>query len=196
VFELAHTAEGEDYELVAATTKEGRAVLGGLGLRRRGDPWAPVEVELWRLSERGRPLKRADMPMDPSSRALFMRDGAVDVVGPLLAPHGELLGLSCPDARLVLFNPPTLAGVLDADRAEFVLFPSSGRIMAITKVMLHSAALAGVGAFRLAEDPRGRLYVASWLVDAVVATGMSSGTGFKLVFDSDLADGIDLGSWG
>ncbi|HXH80275.1 hypothetical protein [Nocardioides sp.] len=58
--------------------------------------------------------------------------------------------------------------------AEF----SSGRIMSLRRPAFIADALNDKQAFKLAEMPRGDLYLADDLVKAILDTGMSSGTDF------------------
>jgi hypothetical protein len=193
---LAHTPQTEGFEWVAGVGVEDVWALADLADRRPGDPWAPARVELRHLDGRGRPLERAAMPMDPYAAALFLREEAIEAAGPLLAAHGELLEIACPQARLAAFNPPALAGLLDPGRSRTERFSKTGSLVSLAVAAFDIAELPGVGAFRIAERPRGPLYLAGWLVEQLRAAANTTGSGFKLVFDSGRPGGADLGLWG
>jgi hypothetical protein len=129
----------------------------------------------------GKPHLRADLPW-LGSEAVVLRDEAIETVGSLLRPHGEILPLVCDEARLALFAAPVVAGALDEDRSELVRF-GSGRIMVLRTPAFHVSALRGAAAFKLAEMPRGDLYLTDTLVDAIRATGLTAGTDFTLLYD-------------
>jgi hypothetical protein len=121
---------------------------------------------------------RADLPW-LGENVLVLRDAAIEAVGKCLQPHGELLPLECDDARLVLFSAPVKTGVLDESRSHLERF-DSGRIMALRSPTFRLPALQGVAAFKLAEMPRGDLFLEGALVADIVATGLSAGTDFVL----------------
>ena len=79
---------------------------------------------------------------------LVLRDRAVDSIGPILEPHGQLLPLACAEARLVVFDAQVLPGVLDEERSELVRF-GTGRIMKLKVPMFRSSYPQGAGAFEV-----------------------------------------------
>ena len=139
-------------------------------------------MHLLRADDRGRTRQHADMPL-LTSNVLILRDEAIEAVGPLLTPHGELLPLRSPEARLALFRARQLSGALDEGRSDLVRF-SSGRIMDLHAPMFHPSVVASAGAFVLAEMPRGHMYLTGELVDAIRGTGRTAGTDFRLVFQT------------
>ncbi|MGV8857607.1 hypothetical protein [Rhodoglobus sp.] len=60
---------------------------------------------------------------------------------------------------------------------------SDGGIMYMPQPIFHSDVVSGAGAFKLAEMPRGDLHLTGELVDAILATGQTSGTDFTLLFE-------------
>lgn len=164
-FEWALPMHASDFEAIRT-----------LADRSLGSAWKPIRMSLLRSDDRGQPQRRAQMPW-LGSEVLVLRDEAVDTVGALLLPHGEVLPLDCDDARLSLFSAPTIAGALDRDRSDMAEF-SSGRIMSLRRPAFIADALNDKQAFKLAEMPRGDLYLADDLVKAILDTGMSSGTDF------------------
>jgi hypothetical protein len=169
-FEWALPVDSDDFEVFWKLTE-----------RTSGDPWEPIHMNLLKVDDRNRPQRHAYLPWMQSG-VLVLRDEAIEVVGSLLQPHGELLPLTCDDARLALFSAPIVAGVLDEDRSDIVRF-SSGHIMDLRAPVLRTERLGGHQAFKLAEMPRGKLYLCEQLVEEVRATGMTSGTGFSLVYE-------------
>ena len=167
--EWALPADNADFEAIR-----------GLGERSPGDPWTPAPMNLIKVDDHGRPQHRSDMPW-LGGHVLVLRDEAIEAVGEILRPHGELLPLICDEARLALFSAPVVAGVLDEARSDLVRF-GSGRIMALRAPTFRVAVLGRVGAFKLAEDPRGDLYLTDHVVEAIRSTGMTAGTHFTLVY--------------
>lgn len=138
--------------------------------------WRPRAMKLLKVDDEDRPLRPAGMPW-LGSHVLVLRDRAIDSIGPLLEPHGQLLPLVCPEARLVVFDAHVLSAVLDEERSDAVRF-GSGRIMRLKTPVFRKDAIAEVGAFKVAEMPRGSVYLTPELVRAIVETGDSSGTSF------------------
>ena len=138
--------------------------------------WRPPAMKLLKVADDGRPLRPAGMPW-LGSHVLILRDRAVDSIGPILEPHGQLLPLACTEARLVVFDAQVLPGVLDEERSELVRF-GSGRIMKLKVPVFRSAYPEGAGAFKVAEMPRGPILLTRNLVRAIEDTGDSAGTSF------------------
>jgi len=126
--------------------------------------------------DHGRPVRRADLPWN-SGAVIVLRDEAIEVVGDVLRGHGEILPLECWTARLALFSPPLVSGVLDEDRSDLLRF-DSGRIMMLKRPAFDLSKLGGIKAFRLAQMPRNQMYLTQSLVEELLATGMTSGTEF------------------
>lgn len=175
---IYHLSVPEGYEWALPVDSDDFEVLQGLAERHPRGTWRPIQMTLLTTDDWGRPQRRADLPW-LGSHDLVLRDEAIDTVGSLLAPHGELLPLACEQARLAVFSAPAVAGVLDEERSDIVRF-GSGRIMAIRHPVFRRDVLGASKAFKLAEMPRGELYLAEDIVDEIRATGMISGTKFKL----------------
>lgn len=142
-------------------------------------------MELLRVDDRGGTRKRADMPW-LGSHVLVLRDEAIESVGRLIAPYGEILPLRVNDARLSVFSARLLPGALDEERSELVRF-GSGQIMDLKRPVFHDEIVDGVGAFKLPEMPRGDIYLTEEMVMAIRSTGQSAGTEFVLVYESGSA---------
>ena len=169
----------EGYEWVLPIDDADFAVIRGVGERRAGEAWMPIHMSLLKVDDHGKPQMRSDMPW-LGEHVIVLRDEAIEIVGEILRPHGELLPLLCDEARLALFSAPVVEGVLDEAESDIVRF-STGRIMSIRSPAIRSEALGAISAFKLAEMPRGDLYLSENLVKEILATGMTAGTQFKLV---------------
>jgi len=174
--EWAFPLDNDDYEVFAE--------LAG---RRLGDSWKPVRMELLRWMRGERPLsgsfrRHADMPWI-GSEVLLLRDEAVDVVGEILRPHGEVLPLDCGRARMAVFTASPVAGVLDHSRSSIERL-STGTIFRIRRPAFRLSVLGNVKAFALPEISRAcPLLFAGDLVDEIVSTGKTSGTVFVPVYE-------------
>ena len=144
--------------------------------------WSAPEMTLLTADERGEAHRFAYLPW-LGSHVLVLRDEAIEAIGPLVAPHGQVLPLRASGARLAVFRPPLLAGALDEQASEFARF-SSRRIMDLRVPVFRPLVVASASTFVLAEMPRGNMYLSGELVDAILATGFSAGTEFRLVFEA------------
>lgn len=167
----------EGYEWALPSDPADFEVFRTLPERGPGESWTPFRMELLKTDDRGRRKRRADMPW-LGRNVLILRDQAIEVIGAILQPHGTLLPLLCDEARLAVFSAPLIANALDAEHSEMKRIPSSGRIMKLTRPVFRTAAIADTMAFKLQEMPRGDLYLAEPLVQAILDTGMTAGTTF------------------
>ena len=167
-FEWALPLNSDDYE-----------VFWTLAERPRGAAWEPIRMTLLKVDDHGRPQHHAYLPWMGSGE-LILRDEAIDTIGPLLEPHGEVLPLLCDEARLALFTASTVEGVLDEQRSDIIRFGSGG-ILDLRAPVFHLDRLGHRQAFKLAEMPRGSLYFLESLVKELRATSLTSGTDFSLV---------------
>jgi hypothetical protein len=170
----------EGFEWVVPTDPADFEVVRMLAERPVGSGWEPIHMTLLKVDDHGLPHQGAYLPW-LGSEAIVLRDEAIETVGALLRPHGELLPLLCDDARLTLFAAPAVAGVLDENRSDLDRF-GSGRVMALRAPVFRADVLGSTGAFKLAEMPRGDLFLTGDLVEAIRATGMTAGTDFAPVY--------------
>lgn len=97
------------------------------------DTWTPLLATLYNEDSRGhRPLVGSRMP-SLHLGMLVLRDAAIDTVGPLMEPFGELLPLSCADARLALVHITRVLDALDENRSEIARVPETGSIITISR---------------------------------------------------------------
>lgn len=171
-----HPSAPEGFEWAIPINDEDFEVFSRLSERTPGDVWRPIEMRFIKDDDHGRLKQRADMPW-LGSHVLILRDEAIEAVGSLLRPHGELLPLRCDEARLVVFSAPLIKGALDEEHSDILRFRDGG-IMRIRRTALREAAVKDVLAFKFQEMPRGYVYLAEPLVEAILATGMTAGTNF------------------
>lgn len=87
-------------------------------LPERHKPWTPIPAVVTGPVE-GRRAQRATMPWWSGARnVLVLRDEAIESVGSLLAPHGELLPMAGRNARLVMFTAPFVDDVLNEGKSD------------------------------------------------------------------------------
>lgn len=174
-FEWAFPVDPGDFE-----------VFWTLSERQPGAAWEPIRMRLLKEDEHERPWLRAEMPW-LGGHVLILRDEAIEAVGPLLAPYGELLPLVCDEARLVVFSARLVANALEEGRSDIVRF-ATGRIMDIRRHAFDLGAIAGTRAFKLAEFPRGGLFLTGDLVASIRRTGFTDGTEFHLIYDASAGE--------
>jgi hypothetical protein len=171
----------EGFEWVRLDRDEDYRVLLDLDARPALPGWTPLAAHLLTRDDgTGRERRRAELPW-LGRQALVLRDDAIDALGPLLEPFGELLPLACPDARLAIVHLTNVLDALDEERSELVRF-GSGRIMTITRYELLADRLAAPQAFKLPQMPGGAMLLTGDLVERIEAAGFA-GTAFQLVWE-------------
>lgn len=173
------TSVPEGFEWALPAERGDFKALRNLDFDSAGSPTRRRVAMTLLTNEDGRQFRHAFLPWF-ASHTLVLRDEAIEVVGQVLRPHGELVELDCETARLSMFVAPTKAGFLDEEKSDLERF-SSGRIMSLRRPVFRCEAIAGVLAFRLAEMPRGHLYLSESIVEAAKATGLAVGTNFEPV---------------
>ena len=172
-FEWAQPVSASDYE-----------ILDLLPGRIRPEHWRAIKMRILRKEkERDRPWKHAYLPWCGTGM-LVLRDEAVEVVGEILSPHGDLLPLRCDEARLVLFAAPIIEGALDLERSQLKRF-DSGKIMRIIDYEFVPEVVEGLEAFRIADMRVSDLFLSQALVERLLATGLTSGTIFTPTWDNE-----------
>jgi hypothetical protein len=153
--------------------------------RQVGQGWQRIRVKTIESDDRGRPLRRADLPW-LGGHALVFRDQVVHDVSNLLAGSGEFLELELADGSdpLWLFNVSDVADALDEDASDLVRFPSTGRVMKVNRHVFRPKVVADLGAFRIPQTRS--LFVAGDVVDAISRLGLS-GAAFELAWQDEVA---------
>ncbi|MGW0229971.1 hypothetical protein ACWDWO_16780 [Actinopolymorpha singaporensis] len=172
-----------EYEFLTAEDEDDLEQLGELDATSRAADWAPVPVGIGTTDEdTGSPLRRADFPW-LGSWSLVLRDQAIDLAGPVLEPFGEILPLTCPDARIALFNPLVVLDALDENHSQLVRFPD-GDLMVIEKYVFSSRAVPERSIFKIPQERSGAVFYTEPVVDELRGLGLA-GLDFKLLWDSD-----------
>ena len=151
-FELCHPDDERDFEVV-------RSKVSGMP---QGPTWNPISVHLVKLDE-GRKLRSSDAPWF-GAHALAIGEKAIGAMGDLLTNNGELLPLSCGEAKLWLFNPTVLLDALDEHASTLMRF-DDGRIMYIQRPVFRPELVRDVPVFKLATLPTARMYFGGAFVD-------------------------------
>jgi hypothetical protein len=92
--------------------------------------WEPIAVK---PLYGDRPL--SDFP-ELLGRVMVMSARAIDALGPLLEPHGELLPLQCEDGELWAFNVLTILDVMDTERSVAHWHEPGKRLSALRELVL------------------------------------------------------------
>lgn len=173
----------DGYEWVVPDHPDTTELLVGLGPEPVGSSWSAPAVRRV-IEDEGQTFEPADLPW-LGSHALVLRARAREVLAPVLGDDVELLPLRSTDGvELWVTHALRVEPVLDVDGSELKRFASSGRIMRIVEHRFLPSVAAAGAAFRLAEMPRGALYVTAPVVAAAAAAGLT-GAHFELVWSSD-----------
>ena len=138
--------------------------------------WEPVPVEP--DEEDGDHLPASDFPSLLVSHMPIFSQRAVDELGDILEPNGQLLPLDYNRGLYYAYNVTKLVNALDEERSEIVRF-STGRIMDIKRYAFVRDELdEGLTIFKLLPTPLLRVFVTDRFVKAVEEAGL---TGFKFL---------------
>ena len=131
----------------------------------RGGSWKPIRVKRVPADEH-QTAKQSDFPW-LGAHALVMRPRAVTGLAQLLEPHGEILPLATDaDVGLFVLNVLHIIDALDEGRSEILRFPSTNRIMRVTRPAFLDARVGGVDVFRLPHRASAT-YLSQRVVDTV-----------------------------
>lgn len=167
VFKLE--ADANHYQSIAPQNDAGFDLLRWLDGTPHAQSWVPVNMLIVDPE-----LPPSDFPGFRSAAPIFSLR-AVEALGDLLQPNGELLPLICPDGDYFVFNVTAMPDILDEDRSEIRRF-RSGRILDITGYQFRGSSVGSHVIFRLPQLPTGRVYVTDEFVQRVAASGL---TGFE-----------------
>jgi hypothetical protein len=95
--------------------------------------------------------------------------------------YGEILPLDCPVEPLWTLNVTRLIDALDDGRSKLLKSPETGHILWIDDPVFRTEALNGVHLFKLAQMPRGLIYVTQLFTELVQTAGLK-GISFKQVW--------------
>ncbi|WP_410604237.1 imm11 family protein [Amycolatopsis sp. lyj-90] len=115
---------------------------------------------------------------------LILRDEAVDKIGPVLDPYGELLPLEGDGLRVAVFNCLTVVDALDEEKSEVGYSRGSGKVREISSYVFRANEVDGLGAFKISQQPGGPLLFTDALVDEFEGAGLSA-LRFNAVWDSE-----------
>lgn len=145
-----------------------------------GGTWSPIPLEVVNPID-GKPALRATMPWwSGTSNALVLRDEAIEVIGPLLAPHGRLLTARGVNARLELFTAPLLDDALVEMDSEFEQSPGSS-VVRLRWAAFASSVLGQRQAFVVLIGSGYHLFLCEGLVRKIEETGLTTGVRFEVV---------------
>lgn len=151
----------------------------------RGADWKPVLMEPLRVDEQGNPLQSSDFPSCSGADMLLCRERAVAALRDVFEAYGELLPLRCTDGLgLWCLNVTRLADALDEQGSKLLRTPGTGKIIRVSAPRFLTRKLAGTLLFKLAQMPRGLIYVTDEFVRLVEGQGLR-GIAFKQVFQDD-----------
>jgi len=129
-----------------------------------------------------RRLRRSDTP-GLSTHIPVFNSKAVEILGDLLKPNGELLPITCDGERLYVFNVTRVVDALDEASSEVERF-GSGRIMDVVKFSFFQERLQGVTVFKVPQLVLMDVFVTDPFVERVEAVKLK-GFKFRLVWSSD-----------
>jgi hypothetical protein len=150
-------------------------ILNSLGPEPVVDSWAAPVFRLITEDE-GTTLSPADCPW-LGRHVIVVRGQLSSWFAQIGGGNVEILPLVCPTAELSLVHVLDFRRALDVESSDVVRFTSSGRIMRIREMVLDPSALVGAGFFKLAEYPRGALFVTGAAAEELL---QRAPTGFEL----------------
>lgn len=153
------------YEWINALDEPDYEVFLSFDGRARAGIWNPVRVRRVRADE-SQDFRESDFPW-LGSHALVLSQRAVKALREIIEPCAELLPLGTEDAtELFVVNVLRVVDALDEDRSIVVRFPSSNRIMRVTRPHFREADIRGLDMFRL-PFRASPTYLSQRFVDAV-----------------------------
>jgi prepilin-type processing-associated H-X9-DG protein len=163
-----------DYQWVIPVADKGYlkiwAMLNQRPGQRVGENWVPPRVYLWDGDDPP-PLWRADMPWFAGG-ALVVTPRAREVLGEVLGDDAEMLPLRHDGEDLWLVNPWRQVDALDEENSEIKRFPSTGRVMGITRYAFKEDMIKGLSCFTIPQL-RNVMFVDGSVADAAQRTGLA-----------------------
>ncbi len=176
--QLVAPTVSEGYEWAIPADDTAFRVLASIDGTPLTGTWNPVSMYLLKDNPLGERRRHADLPW-LNDNVMILRDSAIEAVGAILKPFGEILPLECEDARLAAFNACNVVDALDEARSEIIRFPS-GRILDVKYYVLRRRDITS-DVFRLRQFPKGAIFFSARVVEQIQRTGFSSGTEFRLI---------------
>jgi hypothetical protein len=169
-FELCQPVSARDFERINVEIN---------GTPRQSD-WKPVPVNLVH-TDQGRTLIESDSPW-LGSHALIFKAKAFDLMGPALGGYGEILPLTCSEAKLWIYNTMHVIDALD-ESASSVLRFNDGRIMMIQRHVFRAELVGENYVFKIPNLRVSPTFVSQRFVDQWNEAGLN-GLEFKQVWAS------------
>ena len=136
---------------------------------RRSASWQPIAIQIVGQDRRGK-LEPSDSPW-LGAHALIFRPSALDVMGPLLHPHGEHLPLRCEQDQLWVFNPTCVVDALDPAASVVQRF-RDGQIWGVSKYAFRARAIVGLDVFKISTLPVSPTFVTGRIVERWSRAGL------------------------
>lgn len=130
--------------------------------------WNPIVVRP--ISAHGRARQPSALPWC-GHQVIVMRQRALDVLRPIVEPHGEVLPLALGGETLFMLNVTTVVDGLDQALSEIVRF-DSGDIMDVPRHAFRADVIRGVDVFKLSELRSSSVYVTGKVIQAALAAGL------------------------
>ena len=110
---------GEEFEWLLPVSDKDYDLFDFDGTTRAAS-WKPVRMERLKISDRGRRLKPADLPVGATSSIMFLGRRAKERIGSYLERYGELLPLACDEGEFWVLNVTSIADALDEKASQGV----------------------------------------------------------------------------
>ncbi|MGX7828887.1 imm11 family protein [Actinokineospora sp. 24-640] len=159
------------YEWVAPELDTDHEVFWSLDGTPLGATWRRLPVVRFASEGRDGGSVEADLPW-LGTHVLVLRPRAVDVLGPVLVEHGELLPLACQDADLWLFNVLTVVDALDEERSDLVRF-DEGNVMEVRSCAFVADRVVGLPVFKVPQLLRWSLYFGQDFARLITRSGLT-----------------------
>jgi hypothetical protein len=101
---------------------------------------------------------------------------ALEALAPVLKDNGEVLPLRYPRGEYFAYNVTRVLDALNEEESLIERFPSSGRVMSISKYVFLQDRVQEAWIFKIPQQPRAFVFVTQRFVDLVDQSGL---TGFE-----------------
>ena len=166
VYRLHPTADGE---WIAPENGDYNTPLYRCDGSSLADGWTAIPVESMSPHESG--ASRPSVFPWCGSHVVVMRQGALDVLRPMIERYGEILPLASGGEPLSMLNVTTVVDGLDQERSEIVRF-ADGDIMDIPRHAFHADVIRGIDVFKLSGLRASSVYVTGRVIQAALDGGL------------------------